>query len=104
MQFIKGKWYKEIGYDSGDVYYFCFREKIGNYLYAGINKEIGAFYILEDNDGIDIKNLECDNIFTNHYNDYIYEEVEYSFIISMLPLGHPERNNFRKQRIKSLLL
>ena len=78
---IKGKFYKFVY--NNQYYYFQFEEIKGDEIVLGGG---GNFYNLK-----------------NFLDYYDYEEVEISEFIGFLPQNHPERINFRKQRIERLL-
>lgn len=76
------KLYFKIDYylDKRKIYYLKYHISLSNYIYV----EGGGIY------DSDIKN-------------YLIEEVDLSEIVKYLPIGHPDRNLFRKERINKLL-
>lgn len=98
MEFKKGSWYKYYDYKTSFFYHFCFERIEGRNIYA-CNDFYLSSYKKGDNN---ILNLDCP-VFTWYDKDFIYEEVDYSVVISLLPLNHPKRIIFRKIRINKLL-
>lgn len=87
-ELIKGKYYKFNYY--GIEYQFKLYLKIRNKLFLD-----GSWYI---RDGI-YRNIEY--LYDKESN---FKEINFENIINLLPLDHPERIAFRKQRIKKILV
>lgn len=93
--FIDSHFYK---YIYGDyIFYLKYKHS-----YSPFEYEIDYYYEIEiyDNEFVCFNDINFVK-FSNKQGTY--EEVDLSLIVEYLPIGHPDKTLFRKQRIKKLL-
>lgn len=94
-ELIKGKYYKTYNIYN-EIFYFCFEKIQYNEIHSY------NFFIAPDAK-LPYHKLPDELCGIEYFENKISHEVDISEVVKYLPVGHPDRIRFRKQRIKNLL-